>query len=135
MRLALLLLVPRRLRGRCTIAQAVAPDEFALDGECAPPARPSKGTEGRVAIKFYPGGVMGNDTVVLRKIRLGQLQGGAFCRERVDAGLQEQIYSLPFLFRDYSWMPCAPGRPLLIDGFAQNGFQIVGISGVGFALT
>ena len=35
-------------------------------------------TGGRVNIKFYPGGVMGNDAQVLRKIRIGQLQGGAF---------------------------------------------------------
>ena len=35
-------------------------------------------TGGRVAIKFYPGGVMGNDAQVLRKVRIGQLQGGAF---------------------------------------------------------
>ena len=34
-------------------------------------------TEGRVKFKFYPGGVMGGDKTVLRKIRLGQLQGGA----------------------------------------------------------
>ena len=33
-------------------------------------------TDGRVVIKFYPGGVMGNDGQVLRKIRVGQLQGG-----------------------------------------------------------
>ena len=32
-------------------------------------------TGGRVNIKFYPGGVMGNDAQVLRKIRIGQLQG------------------------------------------------------------
>ena len=34
-------------------------------------------TAGRVAFKFYPGGVMGNDAQVLRKVRVGQLQGGA----------------------------------------------------------
>jgi TRAP-type C4-dicarboxylate transport system substrate-binding protein len=34
-------------------------------------------TSGRVTLKFYPGGVMGNDAQVLRKIRIGQLQGGA----------------------------------------------------------
>ena len=34
-------------------------------------------TEGRVTIKFYPGGSMGSDRVVLRKIHAGQLQGGA----------------------------------------------------------
>ena len=35
-------------------------------------------TQGRVKLKFYPGGIMGNDNTVLRKIRAGQLQGGAF---------------------------------------------------------
>ncbi len=30
-------------------------------------------TEGRVKIKFYPGGVMGNDQSVHRKIKIGQL--------------------------------------------------------------
>ena len=35
-------------------------------------------TAGRVELKFYPAGVMGNDTAVFRKIKLGQLQGGAF---------------------------------------------------------
>ena len=35
-------------------------------------------TEGRVKLKFYPGGVMGSDKTVLRKVRVGQLQGGAF---------------------------------------------------------
>ena len=34
------------------------------------------GAQGRVQVKFYPGGVMGSDSVVLRKMRLGQLQGG-----------------------------------------------------------
>ena len=35
-------------------------------------------TDGRVKLKFYPGGVMGGDKTVLRKIRARQLQGGAF---------------------------------------------------------
>ncbi|MCU7941035.1 MAG: TRAP transporter substrate-binding protein DctP [gamma proteobacterium symbiont of Bathyaustriella thionipta] len=34
-------------------------------------------TNGRVKFKFYPGGVMGDDQAVLRKIRIGQLHGGA----------------------------------------------------------
>ena len=34
-------------------------------------------TNNRVEIKFYSGGVMGDDQAVLRKIRIGQLQGGA----------------------------------------------------------
>jgi TRAP-type C4-dicarboxylate transport system substrate-binding protein len=57
-------------------------------------------TQGRVAIKFYPGGVMGNDAQVLRKIRIGQLHGGAFTA----GGLGERygalnLYGVPLLFR------------------------------------
>ncbi len=35
-------------------------------------------TSGRVKFKFYGGGVQGNDKQVLRKMRIGQLHGGAF---------------------------------------------------------
>ena len=59
-------------------------------------------TEGRVIFKFYPGGTMGNDKNVLRKIRAGQLQGGAI----TGGGLAEvypdnQIYNLPLIFPSY----------------------------------
>ncbi|MBW2250718.1 MAG: TRAP transporter substrate-binding protein DctP, partial [Deltaproteobacteria bacterium] len=36
----------------------------------------AKKTENRVRFKFYPGGIMGDDKAVLRKIRIGQLHGG-----------------------------------------------------------
>jgi len=42
-------------------------------------------TQGRVLIKFYPGGVMGPDAVVLRKMRLGQLQGGVLTSSELAA--------------------------------------------------
>ena len=34
-------------------------------------------TDGRVKFKIYPGGVQGDDQTVLRKMRIGQLHGGA----------------------------------------------------------
>ena len=34
-------------------------------------------TNNRVKIKFYPGGVMGNENAILRKMRINQLQGAA----------------------------------------------------------
>ena len=36
-----------------------------------------KKTSGRVKFKFYTGGVMGSDKSVLKKMRIGQLHGGA----------------------------------------------------------
>jgi len=35
-------------------------------------------TQGKVGLRFYPGGIQGDDPVVLRKIRTGQLHGGGF---------------------------------------------------------
>ena len=35
-------------------------------------------TEGRVVIKYYGGGSQGGDEMVLRRISIGSLQGGAF---------------------------------------------------------
>jgi len=57
-------------------------------------------TAGRVNLRFYGGGVMGNDSSVLRKIRIGQLQGGAFTAGGLSAVCPELgLYSFPLLFR------------------------------------
>ena len=96
----------------------------------------AKGSAGRVAIKFYPGGVMGNDATVLRKIRLGQLQGGAFTGSELSLVYKDaQLYSLPFLFSGYDQVDAVRPKidPLLVAGFEKSGYKIVGISGVGFA--
>ena len=47
-------------------------------------------TEGRVVLKFYGGGVMGNDKKVLRKMRIGQLHGSSF----TPSGLSERYPDL-----------------------------------------
>ena len=58
-----------------------------------------KQTKGRVVIKFYPGGVMGNDKNVLRKIRIGQLHGGAVTAGSLTSIYPDiDIYGLPYLF-------------------------------------
>ncbi len=94
------------------------------------------GTEGRVEIRFYPGGVMGNDKTVLRKIRAGQLQGGAF----TGGGLEEvyrdtDIYGMPFLFRSYAEVDYVRERvdPLLREEIARRGMVVLGMSEGGFA--
>ncbi len=93
-------------------------------------------TEGRVEIKYFPGGVMGNDTAVLRKIKLGQLQGGALSGAELSAAYRDaQIYSVPFLFKDLGEVEYVRQRvdPLLQKGFEEAGFAALGLSGGGFA--
>jgi TRAP-type C4-dicarboxylate transport system substrate-binding protein len=93
-------------------------------------------SEGRVEIKYFPGGVMGNDSAVLRKIKLGQLQGGALSGAELSAVYPDaQIYSVPFLFRDLAEVEAVRRQvdPLLEKGFEKSGFIAVGMSGGGFA--
>jgi TRAP-type C4-dicarboxylate transport system substrate-binding protein len=93
-------------------------------------------TEGRVRFKFYPGGVMGNDQTVLRKIRAGQLQGGAFT-----AGALAQIYpdivlyGIPLLFHSYDEVDYVRERvdADVIAGLEKKGFVALAITDGGFA--
>lgn len=93
------------------------------------------GTEGRVQIRYFPGGVMGNEATVLRKIRLGQLQGGAFSAAELAGVWSEiQVYGLPFLFRDRGEVAAVRGEldPWLKSGLRERGFTALGITGGGF---
>ncbi|HEY6942502.1 TRAP transporter substrate-binding protein DctP [Dokdonella sp.] len=93
-------------------------------------------TEGRVEMKFYPGGVMGDDATVLRKMKIGQLQGGAFTGGEASILTKDaQIYSLPFMFRSQDEVDKVRAKldPLLKQQFAKDGYELLGVSGGGFA--
>jgi TRAP-type C4-dicarboxylate transport system substrate-binding protein len=93
-------------------------------------------TDGRVEIKYYPGGVMGDSATVLRKIKIGQLQGGAFTGGEASIITRDaQIYSLPFMFRNEAEIDKVRAKldPLLKQEFAAQGFSLLGITGGGFA--
>ncbi|GAB2502004.1 TRAP transporter substrate-binding protein [Arenimonas alkanexedens] len=115
----------------------LAPDGSAWMRELrAAAAEVKAGTDGRVEVKFYPGGVMGNDAVVLRKMRLGQLQGGILTSSELSLVYPDApIYSLPFLVS--SWDEVDRMRavvdPMLAEGFEQRGIRMLGVSGLGFA--
>lgn len=93
-------------------------------------------TDGRVEFKFYPGGVMGTDAQVLRKIRVGQLHGGAFTA----GGLSERYsglntYGIPLLFQSLGEVDHVRERldPKIVDGLEAAGFVSLGFSEGGFA--
>jgi TRAP-type C4-dicarboxylate transport system substrate-binding protein len=93
-------------------------------------------TENRVQFKYYPGGVMGDDKAVLRKMRIGQLQGGTF----VAGSLSEffpgnQLYGLPMVFSSLAEVEYVRSRmdPLIIEGLEKGGIVSFGIAEGGFA--
>lgn len=56
-------------------------------------------TDGRVKFKFYGGGVQGNDKQVQRKMRTGQLHGGAFTSGGMNQFQRDaDMLGLPLLF-------------------------------------
>jgi TRAP-type C4-dicarboxylate transport system substrate-binding protein len=93
-------------------------------------------TAGRVQLRFYPGGVMGDDATVLRKLRVGQLHGGAVTIGALtDLFPDVAVYSLPFLFRDLEEVAYVRRHldPVLTAGLAERGLVAVGFAGGGFA--
>jgi len=92
-------------------------------------------TGGKVKFKFYPGGIMGNEKSVLRKIRLGQLQGGALTSGGISKiSPKNQIYGLPFKFLTYDEVDFIRSRmdQMIIKGVEQNGFVTFGLAEGGF---
>lgn len=131
------LLLPFASQATTLKIATIAPDGTSWMSEMRRGAEKIKArTDGRVEFRFYPGGIMGNDKSVLRKIRAGQLQGGAV----TGGGLAEiypeaNVYSLPFLFRNYSEVDYVRERmdPVLLEGIKQKDFISFGLSEGGFA--
>ena len=92
-------------------------------------------TGGRVILKFYPGGVMGNDQSVHRKIKIGQLHGGAFTPgglAQVDSSIQS--LGLPMMFKSFDEVDYVRAKmdPVIKQQMEAKGFVLLGISEGGF---
>jgi len=95
-----------------------------------------KQTQGRVEFKFYPGGVMGSDESVLRKIRIGQLQGGAVTAGSMTAIAPDiAIYELPYLFESLDQVDYVRSKmdDELIKELEKKGFVSFGLAEGGFS--
>ncbi len=92
-------------------------------------------TDGRVRLRFYPGGTMGSDELVLRKMRIGQLHGGvvlAGALGSVDRDME--LYNLPLLFRSDDEVDYVRSRMdgRLIAEIADDGLLAFGLVETGF---
>ena len=95
-------------------------------------------THGQVKISWYFGAVMGDEPDMIRKIRLGQLQGAVFTLMGAGKIAPEmRVFSLPFLFNNYAEADYVLNRmAVIIDKiFAEKGFINLGLADIGFART
>lgn len=90
-----------------------------------------KETENRVKMKFFAGGVMGNDQQVLRRISIGQLDGAAVVSGSIEGFYKNvQLYGLPFIFHDYAEVDYIRAR---MDKQIRMGIEDAGLVNFGFA--
>lgn len=93
-------------------------------------------TDNRVKLKFYPGGVMGNDQTVFRKIRAGQLQGTATTGGAMSDYYKDvQLYGLPVIFKNQQEVDYVRKKmdPVIMQGLEDNGFVTFGLAEGGMA--
>lgn len=89
----------------------------------------------RVGFKIYPGGVMGDEKDVLRKIKLGQLHSTGITGNGItDIAPKVRILDSPFLFRNYSEVDHIYQKfdKDFAQAFEDGGFILLGWAEVGF---
>ena len=134
---ALLLIGSVGARAATIKIATIAPDGFAWMIELRDAGKQIEAaTQSRVKFKFYPGGVMGDDFAVLRKMRVGQLQGAMVTTAVFNKIFTDvQLYNLPMQFQGLDEVDYVRKRldPILMAGLEENGFVTLGIVEVGMA--
>ena len=96
----------------------------------------SKRTDGRVKIKLYPGGVMGNESSLLRKMHINQLQGAIVTSGSLHRAFKDSsIYGMPFLFNSHEEVLYVRNKMdnIIIKGLEKGNLISFGIIESGFA--
>lgn len=135
--MSVLLALPLSVQATTLKIATLAPDGTSWMKEMRAAAKDIKQqTQGRVKIKYFPGGVQGSDKSVLRKIRIRQLQGGAIAAGALASITKEtQLYSLPFTFRNLEEVRAVREEfdPIIAKALEKKGFVLLGLSEGGFA--
>ena len=95
-------------------------------------------TGGAVSFRLYPGGVMGDDRAMYRKMRVGQLHGGGFTMSGIAEVVKDfRVMAIPFLFQSYDEVDHVSGelQPLFKKRFAEKGMELIAMTEVGFIYT
>ncbi len=92
-------------------------------------------SNGRLKFKIYPGGIMGDEPDVLRKIRSKQLQGAFFTGYGIGKIYSPaRVLEVPFLFKNTNESDHVREQlmPDIEQGFRKKGFELLGWPEVGF---
>jgi TRAP-type C4-dicarboxylate transport system substrate-binding protein len=92
-------------------------------------------SNGRIKVRMYSGGVMGDEPDVLRKMRKGQLHGGLFTGYGIGRIYSPaRVLEMPFLFKNVNESDYVREQimPELEAGFRKSGFELLGWPEVGF---
>jgi len=94
-----------------------------------------KKTENKVQFKIYPGGVLGDELDMLRKLKIGQIQGVALTSAGLSILFKEiDVLQVPFLFQSYEEVDTVLKKmdSFFRKGFEDNGYVFLGWSEAGF---
>ena len=80
-----------------------------------------KKTGNAVRLKVYPGGVLGDETDMIRKMYVGQIQGAVLTSASLSGIFPEMdVFQIPFLFKSYQEVDYVLGK---MDAFFKKGFS------------
>ena len=92
-------------------------------------------TDKQVGFKFYPGGVLGDEKDMIRKMYIGQINGAALTSAGLSAIYSEMdVFQIPFLFKSYHEVDYVleEMNAFFQKGFEENGYILLGWSEGGF---
>jgi TRAP-type C4-dicarboxylate transport system substrate-binding protein len=94
-----------------------------------------KKTENKVQFRIYPGGVLGDEMDMLRKLKIGQIQAVALTSAGLSTLFREMdVLQVPFLFQTYEEVDTVLKKmdSFFRKGFEDNGYILLGWSEAGF---
>jgi TRAP-type transport system periplasmic protein len=90
-----------------------------------------KRSENKVQFKIYPGGILGDETDMLRKTKIGQIQGAALTSAGLSSIFPEfDVLQVPFLFQKYDEVDYVLTK---LDGFFRKGLENNGYVPLGWS--
>ena len=95
----------------------------------------NKETKGNVRLRIYPGGIVGDERDMIRKMRIGQIHGAAISAEGLSEVNPQYTYCfIPLLFQEYEDIDFIRDQIKgdLVSGAEKNGVKVLTMVDVGW---